>query len=82
MRPRPLLVAVVLLGGGSGDSGEAIAYGVVEVTGSPISPLPEGAQDPAIGSPAPEVVGADFAGNTVSIKNDGRPKIILFLAHW
>ena len=76
------LVAVVLLGGGSGDTGEAIAYGPVEVTGSPIARLPEGGADPALGAPMPEVVGADFAGNTVSIVNDGRPKLLLFLAHW
>ncbi len=76
------LVAVVLLGGGSDVTGEAIAYGEVEVTGSPIPRLPEDGADPALGSPMPEVVGADFAGNAVSIENDGRPKIILFLAHW
>lgn len=76
------LVAVVLLGGGSDVSGEAIAYGQVEVTGSPIARLPEGGSDPALGAPMPEVVGADFAGSTVSIVNDGRPKLLLFLAHW
>jgi hypothetical protein len=75
------LVAVVLLGGGSDDTGEAIAYGPVEVTGS-IARLPEGGADPALGAPMPEAVGADFAGNTVSIDNDGRPKLLLFLAHW
>ena len=76
------LVAVVLLGGGSENDGVAIAYGQVEVTGSPIARLPDGGADPSIGAPAPEVVGADFAGNTVSIVNDGKPKLILFLAHW
>ena len=76
------LVAVVLLGGGSDVDGEAIAYGEVEITGNPIARLPEGGADPSLGSPMPEVVGADFAGNTVSIVNDGQPKIILFLTHW
>lgn len=76
------LVAVVLLGGGSDVTGEAIAFGEVEVTGSPITRLPEGGDDPSLGAPMPEAVGADFAGNTVSIVNDGRPKLLLFLAHW
>ena len=76
------LVAVVLFGGGSGEEGEAIAYGQVEITGSPIARLPEGGNDPSNGAPMPEVVGADFAGNTVSIVNDGTPKLLLFLAHW
>ena len=62
--------------------GEPITYGEVEVTGIPIPRLPEDGTDPALGSPMPEVIGADFAGNTVSIENDGRPKIILFLTHW
>lgn len=76
------LVAVVLLGGGSDVEGEAIAYGEVEVTGNSLARLPEGGADPSLGAPTPEVVGADFAGNTVSIVNDGRPKLLLFLAHW
>jgi hypothetical protein len=77
-----VLVAVVLFGGGTEVTGEAIAFGEVQVAGSPIARLPEGSADPAIGAPIPEVVGADFDGNTVSILNDGRPKILLFLAHW
>jgi len=40
------------------------------------------ANDPAIGMPIPTVQGADFAGNPVSITDDGRPKMLLFLAHW
>jgi thiol-disulfide isomerase/thioredoxin len=38
--------------------------------------------DPAVGLPAPEVRGADFSGKQVAIANDGRPKVILFIAHW
>jgi cytochrome c biogenesis protein CcmG/thiol:disulfide interchange protein DsbE len=38
--------------------------------------------DPAVGLPAPEVRAADFAGKQVAIANDGRPKVILFIAHW
>jgi thiol-disulfide isomerase/thioredoxin len=38
--------------------------------------------DPAIGRPIPEVRGASFDGSPVAITADGRPKLLLFLAHW
>jgi thiol-disulfide isomerase/thioredoxin len=38
--------------------------------------------DPAIGRPIPEVQGASFDGSSVAIHADGRPKLLLFLAHW
>jgi len=41
-----------------------------------------GPDDPAIGRPIPEVVGASFDGTPVTIKADGKPKLIVFLAHW
>jgi cytochrome c biogenesis protein CcmG/thiol:disulfide interchange protein DsbE len=40
------------------------------------------AADPAVGRPIPELVGASFDGSPVNIKADGRPKLILFIAHW
>lgn len=40
------------------------------------------ANDPAIGQPVPEVEGKAFDGTPVAIRADGRPKLILFLAHW
>jgi cytochrome c biogenesis protein CcmG/thiol:disulfide interchange protein DsbE len=43
--------------------------------------LPD-APDPAVGMPAPEVRGTDFTGKQVAIANDGRPKVIFFIAHW
>jgi len=41
-----------------------------------------GPDDRAIGRPVPEVVGASFDGTPVTIKADGKPKLIVFLAHW
>jgi thiol-disulfide isomerase/thioredoxin len=38
--------------------------------------------DPAVGMPAPIVRGASFSGAPVTIAADGRPKVVLFLAHW
>jgi thiol-disulfide isomerase/thioredoxin len=32
--------------------------------------------------PAPEVRGSSFDGAPVAIAHDGRPKVVLFVAHW
>lgn len=40
------------------------------------------AGDPAVGAAIPEVRGAAFDGSRVAIAHDGRPKVVLFLAHW
>ena len=56
-------------------------YGAPTVTGEALSPFGNGA-DTAVGTLAPSVSGEDFAGNAVEIANDGRPKMIVFLAHW
>ena len=37
--------------------------------------------DAAIGRTAPSLTGQDFDGDQIAIANDGRPKVILFLAH-
>jgi thiol-disulfide isomerase/thioredoxin len=59
----------------------SIGYGQVEVLGDPI-PILGDQGDVAIGFPAPAVTGADWNGIGHSIEADGRPKIIIFLAHW
>ena len=73
------LIATVILtmGDGSGEFGEITSTGdeLDRFGGTP-------AGDPAIGLEAPEVVGQDFGGGEVAIRNDGRPKMIVFLAHW
>jgi len=37
--------------------------------------------DPAIGKTAPRLVGLSLAGKKVSIGNDGKPRVVLFLSH-
>ena len=79
-----LLIAAVLFGGNLGEPSVSIE----EVAGSPVinGALPpmgnSNVDETATGLAAPTVVGEDFDGNTVSIENDGRPKAIVFLAHW
>jgi cytochrome c biogenesis protein CcmG/thiol:disulfide interchange protein DsbE len=47
-----------------------------------LPPFEATANDPAVGRPIPEVDGKSFDGTPVSIKADGRSKLIVFLAHW
>jgi cytochrome c biogenesis protein CcmG/thiol:disulfide interchange protein DsbE len=52
------------------------------ITGGPLPELPRDGTDPAAGLPVPQVEGTDFTGKPVAITADGRPKVLLFLAHW
>jgi cytochrome c biogenesis protein CcmG/thiol:disulfide interchange protein DsbE len=53
----------------------------VDVDGS-LPPLERGGADPAVGEDMPELAGSTFDGSAVRIENDGRPKVLFFLAHW
>jgi len=61
------------------------AVGAVDIMGERLPPLETDDidSDPAVGMPAPTVVGADFDGNPVRIDAaaDG-PTMVVFLAHW
>lgn len=63
---------------------ESAGFGNPTLTGDnlPMVENPNLTGDPAIGLTAPTVVGGDWEGNEVTIGPDGRPKIIVFLAHW
>lgn len=55
----------------------------VTLTGKDLPRMVEqGQPDPAIGLQIPEIKGEDFDGKTVTIKRDGRAKIVAFVAHW
>lgn len=55
----------------------------VSVTGAALPAFAgDSFNDPAVGLSAPTLGGEDFGGRQVSVANDGRPKVILFLAHW
>ena len=67
-------------GATGGGSGYAALEPTITVAGLPDFQNPN--DDPAVGLAAPEVSGSDFSGNAVGIKADGRPKVVMFLAHW
>jgi thiol-disulfide isomerase/thioredoxin len=62
-------------------SGNA-SYGSPRTTGTPLPPMPSGAADPAIGQAIPTVKGDNMSEQPLDITNDGKPKVIMFLAHW
>ena len=74
------LVAVFTVTGSEPEAAE------VTITGEPIPVLAGNAsvgQDIAFGWDAPLISGSDWKGNPVTIDpSDGRPKLIVFLAHW
>ncbi len=53
----------------------------VAITGKALPTFGEGT-DPAVGKSAPELRGAGFDGKPVTVVHDGRPKLVLFVAHW
>jgi thiol-disulfide isomerase/thioredoxin len=77
-----VLITVVIMTFDSGGSGGGLQFGEPTIAGSALPRFADAAADPAIGTPAPTIEGANFDGTPVSITNDGRPKIIIFLAHW
>lgn len=61
----------------------AEAYGAaVSIQGEALPVLQQGAADTAQGLAMPEITGTDYAGNTLAITADGKPKLIVALAHW
>jgi cytochrome c biogenesis protein CcmG/thiol:disulfide interchange protein DsbE len=60
----------------------------VKVTGDPVPAAPEAsAEDPnppdnGLGKPVPTLVGQRFDGNPIAITGPGRPKVVIFVAHW
>jgi thiol-disulfide isomerase/thioredoxin len=58
------------------------AVKVPTITGAALPDFQNPNGDAAVGLAAPEVDGTDFMGKAVAIKADGRPKVVLFIAHW
>ena len=56
----------------------------VTVGGTPLPAFPESASaaDPAVGKAAPGLRGTNFDGKPVVISADGKPKLVMFVAHW
>ena len=70
---------VITLTGGSGGSTE---LGKDLKLGSSLPTVAQSGPDPASGIPAPAISGTDLDGNPLSVPKDGRPHVLLVLAHW
>ncbi len=74
---------VVIKGGGTVVPAGQLAYGDVSVTGTPLAEQPQnGGTDPAIGQTVPTVKGEQFNGTSLTIPSTGKPKVVMFVAHW
>ena len=80
------LVVALVAGGGDGGSTDAAAGRDSSPAATPegggLPPLPEDGEDPAVGRPMPTLTGTDLDGRPITYAVDGRPKMMLFLAHW
>jgi thiol-disulfide isomerase/thioredoxin len=84
------LAIAVLSGGGDDDTttngsaggDDAATTGTVVTSGTALPSLDDPADDPAVGMTFPTLTGVDQEGDPLTIEPDGRPKMVLFLAHW
>jgi thiol-disulfide isomerase/thioredoxin len=56
--------------------------GAVTVSGNPLPQFSDTAGDPAVGMTLPTLEGNDQSGAPMTIGADGRPTMIVFVAHW
>jgi cytochrome c biogenesis protein CcmG/thiol:disulfide interchange protein DsbE len=69
-------------GAGTGDEAGLAQVRPVQVTGAPLPADTDAADDPAVGMAAPALHGAGFDGSPVAVTDDGRAKLVVFVAHW
>ena len=75
-------------GGGASPSGGTVVpsgnleYGQIAVSGSALVPMADTGADPAVGVVFPSVTGQQFDGKQLTIAPDGKPHIIMVVAHW
>jgi cytochrome c biogenesis protein CcmG/thiol:disulfide interchange protein DsbE len=78
-------LAVAVVAGGDDASSGTDAAGVgssVTVDGRDLPALPDSGRDPAVGATMPTLTGTDIHGDPITIAPDGRPTMVMFLAHW
>jgi cytochrome c biogenesis protein CcmG/thiol:disulfide interchange protein DsbE len=83
------LVVALAAGGGDGDNAatdggnaDPATTGTVTVSGNPLPEFTDTAGDPAVGMTLPTLEGHDQSGAPMTIGADGRPTMIMFVAHW
>jgi thiol-disulfide isomerase/thioredoxin len=74
-------IALLASSGDDGGDDGSLATAAVTVRGDQLPPVPEGGEDPAVGTPAPTLEGVDPAGQGSEV-TFGEPTLVAFLAHW
>ncbi|HET7846627.1 MAG TPA: TlpA disulfide reductase family protein [Acidimicrobiia bacterium] len=77
-----LIVLLAISIAGEEELDASIGFGEVTLEGDVLPALADPINDAAVGMIAPTVSGADWEDNPSTISPDGRPKILIFLAHW
>jgi thiol-disulfide isomerase/thioredoxin len=83
-----LVVALAAGGGGDdnatsgGGNADPATTGTVAVSGNPLPQFTDTSDDPAVGMTLPTLEGNDQSGAPMTIGADGRPTMIMFVAHW
>ena len=62
-------------------AGELLATAGISIVGDDLPPLPDGGDDPAVGTPAPTLEGVDPTGQGTTVEYE-EPTLVAFLAHW
>jgi cytochrome c biogenesis protein CcmG/thiol:disulfide interchange protein DsbE len=77
-------VAVVLTAGGDDPSARSGLRETASVTisGESLPSFTDRGDDPAVGMAMPAISRVDFSGRAASIPDDGRAKVVMYLAHW
>lgn len=83
------LVVALATGGGDGDNAatdggnaDPATTGTVTVSGNPLPQFTDSAGDSAVATTLPTLEGHDQSGAPMTIGADGRPTMIMFVAHW
>ncbi len=77
-----ILIAVISVGETDDSLSLSDVAGSPDISGETLAPMPDGGEDPAIGSSAPVVEGEDFDGTPVTIGEAGTPQLLTFVASW
>jgi thiol-disulfide isomerase/thioredoxin len=76
-------ISVALASGSGGSASKLLEVAKsVKVDGAALPVLTNPASDPAVGRTAPSLSGQTFSRAPVTIANDGKPHVVVFVAHW
>ncbi|HLF61649.1 MAG TPA: TlpA disulfide reductase family protein [Acidimicrobiia bacterium] len=77
-----LIILLAISIAGEQELDASIGFGEITMEGDPLPLFADPLNDAAVGLTAAAVSGSDWKGNQYSITADGRPKLLVLLAHW